>query len=107
MQVHFLYKSWLLPSVLSKTALRVKNFAMALDKLRIKILKLSSDDGEWLNLAEQRVHLLVALFVRLDAGRTRVGGDQVREEPRRLAIIVHLSIRISYDCYMYLKVLFR
>ena len=69
---------------------------MALDRLRIKYLKLSPDDRERLNLAEQRVHLLVALFVRLDAGRTRVGGDQVREEPRRLAIIVHLFIRIRW-----------
>ena len=57
-----------------------------------KILRLTSDDGERLNLGEQRVHLLVALLVRLDAGRARVGGDQVREEPRRLAVVVHLLI---------------
>ena len=59
------------------------------------MLKLVSDDGERLDLGEEGVCLLAALLVRLDAARrARVGRHQVREEPRRLAVVVHLETRL-------------
>ena len=59
-------------------------------KARIRT-NLGPDDGERLDFAEERVHLFVAFFVGLDARRTRVGRHKVREEPGRLAVVVHLE----------------
>ena len=57
--------------------------------------RLIPDDGERLDLGEEGVGLLAALLVRLDAARrARVGRHQVREEPRRLAVVVHLGTTI-------------
>ena len=54
--------------------------------------ELIPDDGERLDLREEGVCLLAALLVRLDAARrARVGRHQVREEPRRLAVVIHLQ----------------